>query len=73
MRRRPPGGVIQRRFQRGIDDKTRTAIVFTGPFAWNGFVSFWVRNIAITAWITVMAVVLWRAMGRDHQDAGVMA
>jgi zinc protease len=33
--RRAPKGVVQRRFQRGIDDKARTAIVFTGPFAWS--------------------------------------
>jgi hypothetical protein len=38
----------------------------SGPWAWNGFVSFWVKNIAITVWIVVMAVVLKRAMDSDR-------
>jgi hypothetical protein len=37
----------------------------SGPFAWDGFVSFWVKNVAIAVWIVVMAVVLRRAMERD--------
>ena len=36
-----------------------------GPFAWDGFVSFWVKNIAIAAWIIVMAAELTRSMRRD--------
>ena len=35
-----------------------TALAFTGPFAWDGLLSFWVKNIAIAAWIIVMGVVL---------------
>jgi hypothetical protein len=41
-------------------------LTLSGAFAWNGFVSFWVKNIAIALWIIVMAVVLKGAMGRDR-------
>jgi hypothetical protein len=41
----------------------------SGPFAWNGFVSFWVKNIAIAMWIVVMGVALRRAMDRDDAAA----
>src|SRR5262245_18870670 len=33
----------------------------TGPIAWDGLLTFWVRNVAIGVWIVVMAVVLGRA------------
>ena len=39
-------------------------LTLTGPFAWNGFLSFWVKNVAIALWLVVMAVVLGRAIGR---------
>ena len=35
-----------------------TALASTGPFAWDGLLSFWVKNIAIAVWIIVMGVVL---------------
>jgi hypothetical protein len=41
-------------------------LTLNGPFAWDGFVSFWVKNIAIALWIIVMAVVLRNAMTRDR-------
>lgn len=34
------------------------AVTFEGPFAWDGVLSFWVKNIAIAVWIVVMGVVL---------------
>jgi hypothetical protein len=34
----------------------------TGPLAWDGLLTFWVRNVAIGTWILVMAVVLARAI-----------
>jgi hypothetical protein len=43
-------------------------LTLSGPFAWNGFLSFWVRNLAITLWIVVMAVVLKQAMDRDRDQ-----
>jgi hypothetical protein len=42
-----------------------------GPFAWNGFVSFWVKNAAIATWLVVMAVVLGRGLHIDRRTAGV--
>src|ERR1700756_3889897 len=35
-----------------------TALTFTGPLAWDGLLSFWVKNIAIFVWIVVMGTVL---------------
>ena len=46
-------------------------LTLSGPFAWNGFVSFWVRNVAIALWIVVMAVVLKQSMDRDRAEVGV--
>jgi hypothetical protein len=36
--------------------------VQTGVIAWNGLLSFWVKNLAIALWIAVTAIVLRRAM-----------
>jgi hypothetical protein len=41
-------------------------LTLSGPFAWNGFLSFWVRNVAITLWILVMAMALRQTMDRDR-------
>lgn len=38
----------------------------TGPIAWDGLLTFWVRNVAIGLWIAVMAVVLGRAIYRQR-------
>jgi hypothetical protein len=38
----------------------------TGPIAWDGLLTFWVRNIAIGLWIVVMAVVLGQAISRQR-------
>lgn len=40
----------------------------TGPIAWDGLLTFWVRNVAIGIWIVVMAVVLGRAMRRHRAE-----
>jgi hypothetical protein len=45
----------------------------TGPTAWNGLLSFWVRNAAIALWIVVMAVVLGRAIYRQRSVEDVVA
>jgi hypothetical protein len=46
----------------------------TGPIAWDGLLTFWVRNVAIGVWIAVMAVVLARAILRQRaEDAAVEA
>jgi len=38
----------------------------TGPLAWDGFLSFWVKNVAIAVWIVVMGVVLGQAIYRER-------
>ncbi|MEV0669154.1 hypothetical protein [Mycobacterium sp. NPDC050441] len=37
---------------------TFAALSFDGPFAWDGALSFWLKNIAIAVWIPVMGVIL---------------
>jgi len=44
-------------------------LAHSGPFAWNGFVSFWLKNIAIAVWIIGMSVVVGRSLHRDHARA----
>jgi hypothetical protein len=39
-----------------------------GPLAWNGLLSFWVRNLAIAVWIVVMAGVLGREIYRNRAE-----
>ncbi len=47
------------------------ALAMTGPFAWDGLLSFWVKNIAIGVWIVVMGVVLGQTIRRQRaQDEG---
>jgi hypothetical protein len=48
-------------------------LTLSGAFAWNGFLSFWVRNIAIALWILVMAVALSQAMERDRDEVAASA
>jgi hypothetical protein len=48
-------------------------LTLSGPLAWDGFLAFWVRNIAIALWIVVMAAVLKRAMDRDRPEVGATA
>src|SRR5262249_39416740 len=33
-------------------------LALTGPLAWDGLLSFWVRNGAMAVWLTVMTIVL---------------
>ena len=40
----------------------------TGPIAWDGLLTFWVRNVAIGLWIIVMAVVLGQAIRRQRAE-----
>jgi hypothetical protein len=50
-----------------------TALTFSGPLAWDGLLSFWVKNIAIAAWIVVMGVVLGQAILRRRAEEPVTA
>jgi hypothetical protein len=44
----------------------------SGVFAWDGLVSFWVKNVAIAVWIVVMAWALHPAMEHDLRRAEAM-
>lgn len=50
-----------------------TGAAMTGPFAWDGLLTFWVRNVAIGVWIVVMGVVLGRAIQRQRAEDGAAA
>jgi hypothetical protein len=43
----------------------------TGPLAWNGVLSFWLRNGAFALFILVMFFVLRAAVMRQAQQDGV--
>jgi hypothetical protein len=49
------------------------ALAHDGPVAWNGLLSFWVKNAAIAAWIVAMAVALGQAQRRQRREAGAAA
>jgi hypothetical protein len=50
-----------------------TALTFNGPLAWDGLLSFWVKNIAIAVWIVVMGVVLGQIILRRRAEEPVVA
>ena len=50
-----------------------TALAMAGVMAWDGLVSFWIRNAAIALWIVVMGFVLARAIYRERREQGVAA
>jgi hypothetical protein len=39
---------------------------FDGPIAWDGLLSFWLRNAAIAVWIMVMSLVLIQTVRRER-------
>jgi hypothetical protein len=49
------------------------AVFQTGPLAWDGLWSFWVRNGAYVAFVIVMFFVLRKAVYRQAVDDGVVA
>ncbi|BBX01361.1 hypothetical protein BST36_18730 [Mycolicibacterium moriokaense] len=49
------------------------AVTYEGPFAWDGVLSFWVKNIAIAVWIVVMGVVLAQNIRRERAEVPVSA
>jgi hypothetical protein len=50
-----------------------TALTLRGPLAWDGLLSFWVKNFAIAAWIVVMGVVLGQSILRRRAEEPVDA
>jgi hypothetical protein len=47
------------------------AVFITGPLAWNGVISFWLRNGAFTLFVIVMFFVLRKVLHRQAIDEGV--
>jgi hypothetical protein len=43
-------------------------LAMEGAIAWDGLLTFWVRNVAIGLWIVVMGVVLGQAIHRQRED-----
>ena len=43
-------------------------LALEGPIAWDGLLTFWVRNAAVGLWIVVMGVVLGRAIQRRRSE-----
>jgi hypothetical protein len=50
-----------------------TALASTGPLAWDGLLSFWVKNIAIFVWILVMGIVLGQTIRQQRAQDLVAA
>jgi hypothetical protein len=50
-----------------------TALASTGPIAWDGLLSFWVKNIAIAVWIIVMGIVLGQTIRQQRAQDRVIA
>jgi hypothetical protein len=50
-----------------------TALASTGPLAWDGLISFWVKNIAIFVWIVVMGIVLGQTIRQQRAQELVAA
>jgi hypothetical protein len=43
-------------------------VSLSGPLAWDGVLSFWVKNVAIGIWVVVMGVVLAQAVYRERAE-----
>ncbi|OBF49235.1 hypothetical protein [Mycolicibacterium monacense] len=50
-----------------------TALAWTGPFAWDGVLSFWLKNVAIALWIVVMGLVVAQTIRRQRTQERVVA
>ncbi|MGB8402971.1 MAG: hypothetical protein WCE30_02725 [Mycobacterium sp.] len=48
------------------------AIFSSGPLAWNGAISFWLRNIALTVFVVVMFFVLRKAIAQQAVHEGLV-
>ena len=48
-------------------------LAMEGPIAWDGLLTFWLKNIAVGLWIAVMGVVLGQAIYRQRDAEGVAA
>jgi hypothetical protein len=50
-----------------------TALAWSGPLAWDGMLSFWVKNIAIALWIVVMGTVVAQTIRHQRANDRVAA
>lgn len=50
-----------------------SAMTLEGALAWDGALSFWLKNAAIAAWIVVMTLVLGSAVLRQRREQGALA
>ncbi|MCT7662190.1 hypothetical protein [Mycobacterium deserti] len=48
-------------------------LAFEGPIAWDGLLSFWVKNIAIAVWIIVMGIVVAQTIRQQRVQDRVAA
>lgn len=48
-------------------------LALEGPLAWDGALSFWLKNIAIAVWIVVMGIVVGQAVYRERAEDRVAA
>jgi hypothetical protein len=48
-------------------------LALEGPLAWDGWLTFWVRNIAVALWIAVMGLALGRVIYRQRDVEAVAA
>lgn len=48
-------------------------LALDGPLAWDGVLSFWVKNIAIALWIVTMGIVLGQTIYRRRREASIAA
>jgi hypothetical protein len=48
-------------------------LAMEGPLAWDGLLTFWLRNVAVGLWIVVMGVVLARQVLRQRAEESLTA
>jgi hypothetical protein len=48
-------------------------LAMEGPIAWDGLLTFWLRNAAVGLWIVVMGIVLGQQIHRQRAEDGVAA
>jgi hypothetical protein len=48
-------------------------LAMEGPIAWDGVLTFWVRNVAVGLWIAVMGLVLGQAIYRERSEEEIAA
>lgn len=52
---------------------TFSAVTSSGPIAWNGLASFWLKNGAVATWFAVMTVVMGTTLYAQRREQAVAA